>query len=575
MKQIELKQGSKEWIAHRLNHFNASEAAAMLGVSSHESRTDFMKRLAYIEADPSRFQQVIYDRGHEYEALARPLAEKIIGEDFYPVVGVSTIYPKLAASFDGMTILGDIIFEHKTLNSTIEAIAFDTNSKVIVDLLNFPEMYLVQMEQQLLVSGAEKCLFMATKWDAKNLIDYRYFYYFSNNVRREKIITGWTTFEIDYIEFKKTYELPKLVEPKQLDILPMLRVEVKGEVVASNIADFEKKAFAVLNSIQKNLVTDQDFIDATETVKWCKDISDKITASKKAVLDQTAGISELLETLEKIAKKTDKIRIGLTNLIESEKESRKIELIKEYRAKIEIALNQFEIETRHSAPVLSDNFANCVKHKRTLDSMRDSLFARTQELLATIEIEKKTVLKNAEYFKTINPVYANLIDKTKIIRLPYDNFVLIVEANIARIQKQFDDQAKLEAENKAKIEAELKAKIEAEKLRKAENKKQLDEQKQLAIEKRLDSYTSDLIEPTNTIAPIEVKNVSKVESLPLFENLAAEEKTLRWHGNEFEVDLNDVNVFIEKHPLIEWKEDEYIFKKILIDFLNIYFNKNA
>lgn len=511
MKQIELKQGSKEWIAHRLNHFNASDAPAMLGVSSHESRTDFMKRLAYIENDPSRFQQTIFDKGHKYEALARPMAEKIIGEDFYPVVGVSTTYPKLAASFDGMTILGNVIFEHKTLNANIKAVAFDADTKEIINALQIAEMYLVQMEQQLLVSGAEKCLFMATKWDAENLIDYRYFYYFSDAVRREKIIAGWVAFEADYIEFKKTYELPKLVEPKQLDILPSLRVEVKGEVVASNIADFEVKAFAVLNSIKKNLVTDQDFIDATETVKWCKDIVEKITASKKAVLNQTAGISELLETLEKIGKKTDKIRIGLTNLIDSEKESRKIELIKEYREKIEVALNQFEIETRYSAPVLSDNFANCIKHKRTLDSMRDSLFARTQELLAIIEVEKKTVLKNVEYFKTINPVYANLIDKTKIIRLPYDNFVLIVEANIARIQKQFDDQAKLEVENKAKLEAELKAKIEAEKLRKAESKKQLNEQKQLAIEKRLDSYTSDLIEPTNTIAPTQDKNVSKVE----------------------------------------------------------------
>jgi len=559
MKQIELKQGSKEWIAHRLNHFNASDAPAMLGVSSHESRTDFMKRLAYIETDPSRFQQTIFDKGHKYEALARPMAEKIIGEDFYPVVGVSTIYPKLAASFDGMTILGNVIFEHKTLNATIEAVAFDADTKEIIDALQIAEMYLVQMEQQLLVSGAEKCLFMATKWDAENLIDYRYFYYFSDAVRREKIIAGWVAFEADYIEFKKTYELPKLVEAKQLDILPSLRVEVKGEVVASNIADFEVKAFAVLNSIKKNLVTDQDFIDATETVKWCKDIVEKITASKKAVLNQTAGISELLETLEKIGKKTDKIRIGLTNLIDSEKVSRKIELIKEYRGKIEVALNQFEIETRYSAPVLSDNFANCIKHKRTLDSMRDSLFARTQELLAIIEVEKKTVLKNVEYFKTINPVYANLIDKTKIIRLPYDNFVLIVEANIARIQKQFDDQAKLEAENKAKLEAELKAKIEAEKLRKAESKKQLNEQKQLAIEKRLDSYTSDLIEPTNTIAPTQDKNVSSVKTGAM----QVGKSQVTW--NVGIVTRDDVRQYIDNQNLTI---DYALYEAIIIDFLN-------
>jgi len=55
---------------------------------------------------------------------------------------------------------------------------------------------------------------------------------------------------------------------------------------------------------------------------------------------------------------------------------------------------------------------------------------------------------------------------------------------------------------------EILASIE---LQKSNVLKSIAEQKQLAIEKRLDSYTSDLIEPTNTIAPTQDKNVSKVE----------------------------------------------------------------
>jgi len=154
MKTINLKQGSQEWHNHRLNFYNASDAAAMLGLSIYESRNDFLKRMAFFDKDVNKFQQKIYDRGHEYEALARPLAEKIIGEDLFPVVGISENHPKLSASFDGLTLLENIGFEHKTLNEKIVKV------QTIDDL---DEQYLIQMEHQLIVSDAEKILFLAIK----------------------------------------------------------------------------------------------------------------------------------------------------------------------------------------------------------------------------------------------------------------------------------------------------------------------------------------------------------------------------------------------------------------------------
>jgi hypothetical protein len=42
-----------------------------------------------------------FDDGHRYEALARPVAEEIIGDDLYPVVGSEG---RLSASFDGLTM---------------------------------------------------------------------------------------------------------------------------------------------------------------------------------------------------------------------------------------------------------------------------------------------------------------------------------------------------------------------------------------------------------------------------------------------------------------------------------------
>ncbi|HWH75082.1 MAG TPA: YqaJ viral recombinase family protein, partial [Methylibium sp.] len=146
MQTLALTQGTPQWHAHRAQHFNASDAPAMMGCSPYKSRNDLLRELAtglVEEADPEL--QRLYSRGHRFEALSRPLAEKIIGEDLYPVVGTEG---RLSASFDGLTILEDVAFEHKMLNDTLRAAMFDGCTGA-----DLPLVYQVQMEQQCMVAG--------------------------------------------------------------------------------------------------------------------------------------------------------------------------------------------------------------------------------------------------------------------------------------------------------------------------------------------------------------------------------------------------------------------------------------
>ena len=155
MQEHKIIQGTPEWHEFRSRHLNASDAPAMMGESPYKTRDELLREKATgVAADVSEETQRRFDDGHRFEALARPLAEKIIGEELYPVVGSNG---KFAASFDGMTMLGDVIFEHKTLNAALAVISPGEQ---------LPLHYRIQMEHQLMVSGAEKCFFMATKWDA-------------------------------------------------------------------------------------------------------------------------------------------------------------------------------------------------------------------------------------------------------------------------------------------------------------------------------------------------------------------------------------------------------------------------
>ena len=100
-----LVQGTAEWHAYRAAHDNASDAPAMMGVSSYKTRDQLIaERATGIVPEVDAATQRLFDSGHRFEALARPLAEKIIGEDLYPCTG-SIEGSRLSASFDGLTML--------------------------------------------------------------------------------------------------------------------------------------------------------------------------------------------------------------------------------------------------------------------------------------------------------------------------------------------------------------------------------------------------------------------------------------------------------------------------------------
>ena len=179
-----LIQGSPEWLAYRAQHFNGSDAPAMLDCSPYMSRNELLTRTKTgIGPEVDAATQRRFDDGHRFEALARPLAEAIVGEDLYPVTGS---LGKLSASFDGLTVMGDVAFEHKSLNDSLRYTPWDEGNGD-----HLPLHYRAQMEHQLLVSGAQRVLFMASKWNGDTLVEERHCWYVSDPELRAKIVAGW------------------------------------------------------------------------------------------------------------------------------------------------------------------------------------------------------------------------------------------------------------------------------------------------------------------------------------------------------------------------------------------------
>lgn len=454
MQTHDLQQGSPAWHEFRATHFGASEAPAMLGISPYKTRSQLLHEKATgIVPDVDVGTQSRFDDGHRFEALARPLAEKIIGQELSPV---TISEGNLSASLDGITFDDTVIWEHKTLSNGLE--------QIIERGQPLPDMYLAQMEQQLMLSGAEKCLFQASRWNGDTLVKEMHQWYTSDPLLRERIRIGWAAFHRDL----ETYVPPEVVQPvvaEAVIALPALFVQIKGEVTTSNLPVFVEAADAFLSRIKTVLKTDQDFADAEANVKACDTAEKGIEQAKNAITAQAADIDTIMRTMDLYKDKLRDVRLKLKKLVETEKDARKLAILQEAKnayARHTGALHE-EIKPI-TLQIPYPDFAGAMKGLKKLSAMQEAVDNALRDGKMLADAAAKDIRTKRMWISGEWDEYEFLFsDLQQIIIKPMDDFKLLVTTRIDK--HKADEAAKIEcirAEEKAKAEAAAKAKVEAE-----------------------------------------------------------------------------------------------------------------
>jgi putative phage-type endonuclease len=445
MKVVNLTQGTPEWLAHRAQHFNASDASAMLGISPHKSLRQLLAEVSTgITPEVDAATQKRFNLGHRLEALARPLAEGIIGEPLYPATGVSGRY---SASFDGLTLGEETIFEHKALNDELRA-AFAADAPL-------PDHYRAQVEHQLLVSGAERCLFMASSFDqAGNLIEEHHRWIESDPVMRERIVAGWHQFSADLEGF-----VPKESAPAPVGVahetLPALRIQVEGTVIASNLQAFRETAITAIRNVKRELSTDQDFADAEMSVKWCRDVEDRLELAKAQALSQTASIDELFRTIDEVSAEARRVRLDLEKLVKVRKEEVRTSIVVEAQRALakHLATLSAEVEPFSVSGVVAD-FAGAIKGKRSIDAMHDAVDAALAEAKVRADAAARVVRANLTYFNDAAAGRGSLFsDAGRLIGMEPEAFREIVSGRIAKHDAEQAERQRKAAEEAARAAA--------------------------------------------------------------------------------------------------------------------------
>jgi len=261
---LDLEQGSQEWLDARKDHFCASEAPAVMSVNPYFPRnpTELAKqKLGYVNTFVSQAMK----EGQRLEPIIRQQIKAQTGIGFVPAVMVKDKY---LASLDGINLYGDIILEIKAPQSKNAMVKWAMEGRVIL-----PHQY--QIQHQLMVSGADKCIYAVRNPEDGQIITCDVF---PDQILQQKLKQAWADFQ-PLMEL--TEDELKTSEPLPDDLAPMIDDFIEAEALL-------KQAKKRVEEKRAEILAD---LDASKSYE-----NDKIRISRrqrKGSLDKTALEAEV------------------------------------------------------------------------------------------------------------------------------------------------------------------------------------------------------------------------------------------------------------------------------------------
>lgn len=464
---LELQQGTPEWLAARAQHDCASDAPAMMGASKYETRNALLKRRATgVIAEIDSGTQYLFDKGHAAEAAIRPYIESLIGDELYPAVGVEGT---LLASFDGITMGEEVILEHKLWS---EAAAAQVRAKELG-----PEYYW-QVEHQLLVSKAGRCIFVVSDGTPERCV---HMWYKPVAGRAKALQDGWAQFREDLAAYQPQATALAVVA-EAVEALPAVSVRMDGAIaVISNLELFGDKLKAYVAGIDRKPDTDQGFANCEAAVKTLKQAEDALEAAETAALAQIDPVEAMRRTVANYRDIARTTRLALEKVVKYRKDEIRTEIQQKARAAWDAHVRTINTRLRRvSIRGQAPDFGGAMKGKKTLESLRgavDDVLAKAkieanqeaEDVAANLKtIDELTSAAPAGLFRdlqdlvTINPEHLAGVIRGRLAEHEAAEAKRL-EAERARIRQEEEARAQRTAEaERARIAAEERAKIQAE-----------------------------------------------------------------------------------------------------------------
>jgi len=458
--------GSPEWRAHRLTHWNASDAPAMMGVEgAHETRTELLDRLhSGVDRIFSDWvQDNIIDPGHTYERLGRERVEYLLDDVLVPMVFVKGRY---SASLDGRRLCG-MDWEHKRLNQVLRE-AFPRqqfgdpgepgNTPVVRNEL-VPMLYRVQIAHQQLCSGAKETLLSATDWDGTKLLDERHYIVPRDDEMIEKVAAGWIQFDRD---LQAHIPQPRVERARAapVEMLPTPVVQCTGAVALTHnlllLTDPLREFVARMSKAPSN---DQEFADLAAQCKRLGELEKATAAAVDQALASVGDVDAMRQagaTLVQIAREA---RLAGEKLGESHRLKLRSDEITRGRDAVAAHLARSVVDVwgvRVQPTFAPVDFAQLLKGMSSINAMRDKISTAIAGAKIVIDADRDAIVENLGVLNAVAEDMRHLFkpDVAALVMRDREALTLIIDKRISDERVRLDAVAqKARADERAVIES--------------------------------------------------------------------------------------------------------------------------
>lgn len=452
-----VQQGSSEWLSLRTGYPTASEAPAAQGVSRYQNRSELVRQKATgITPEHDSHALRRFAEGHAAEAAARPIAEEFIGDELSPVTMTAEVDGlPLLASLDGLDFDGAISWECKLWN---EGLAEQVRTN------NLAPNYTVQMDQQQLVSGAQRTLFTCSDGTPERTV---HCWYESTEEKKAAVVAHWRQFQKDVAAYDPAAERAAAVVAEPIESLPAVAVQLQGSLaVVSNLDQVAVAVRAFIDGMVAKPATDQEFADAEAECKALKSGEEAMKAAVASALAQVSDVEAFTRTANDLANLMRTTRLAREKLVTAEKEARRTALVTD--AKKDLDGHIGELEKRLEAidgrpcrfPQVAADFAGAIKGLKSLDSMRDKVAValtnakhEANQLADRLEANRKHLMQEDSDWISLFADFASVGTKAA------EDFQALAALRIGNHKQQ--EAARLEAQRE-QIRKEEAAKLERE-----------------------------------------------------------------------------------------------------------------
>lgn len=419
----------------------------MLNLSKYQTRNQLLQaKKTGIVADVDSHKQALFNRGHEAEANIRPVADRIAGEQLYPVVGVRKDTLPLLASFDGLTMDDRIGFEHKLFNEGLAAF--------ISDHADLPDTHWPQAEQLLYVSGAERILFMTSDGTENRCA---WFWYESHPERRAALLAGWEQFAADLAAYEPVAAVAPVVAAPVRD-LPVINYQLNGLALTSNLSVYRSAALQLVEDSKKPLETDQDFADCDALCKKFKDAEKGIELLKKQVLSEIADVDKFSRDLDEISGLIRQARLNGEKRVEAEKTNRKQAIVDNARERwaAHLAALNTQIGKPYMPAVVAD-FATAIKGLKSMESMINAVDTELSKAKIAANDVAQRIMANLKLLDQGASGYGHLFaDESTLVLKDYHDLVALMTVRVDSEKQRIE---RVQEEERAKVETKTTERV--------------------------------------------------------------------------------------------------------------------